>query len=673
MLYKKEIDGLRAVAVVPVILYHAGIKSFSGGFIGVDIFYVISGYLITAIIVNDLELNQFSFKDFYIKRFRRIVPQLALMMAFSLVFAWLWMLPNEMKSFCRSLIAVNLLSSNIYFFITSGYFDYSSNFKPLIHTWSISIEEQFYLIYPIFLALFFGKYKKYLSPAITIAFGISVASMEITARLSQNFAFYMLPTRVWELLAGCLLVILSIDSKYKVFIDKKSGFLRNFVPIFGASILIYCILYIDDSIEYPSLVTLLPVIGACILIISATKNTFMGRFLVLKPLVAIGSLSYALYIWHQPIFSFFRIRFFYVGLELRLVFTLTLLAIVSYITWRYVELPLRKNRQINSKVIVIPLLILISTFVLFGYVGNLNNGYPQRFSSSINALLEIYEQHNILRDDGGCNNHGKDDEIRGCIKGDISKKPTFALIGDSHASSLAHEMDILFKKKNISFIQYTKNTCPLAFNIESNPNNNCSNFQKKYLADLTERKINKLVIVSRWSFYPESYDFNNLEGGIDARGRDRFYISKDRDDKSVNQADQLMHSYKDSLITLLNAGKEIVLVYPIPEQGWNVPDYLARIKLYDLQLDGQNGVWAKVYLDRNKKIIDIFDSIPSRKNFYRLKPQDIFCDQASSGRCMSNHDLIPLYYDYDHLSNFGASMLLKNLDKNNPTLFNYSN
>jgi peptidoglycan/LPS O-acetylase OafA/YrhL len=673
MLYKKEIDGLRAVAVIPVILYHAGINSFSGGFIGVDIFYVISGYLITAIIVNDLKSSIFSFKDFYIKRFRRIVPQLVLMMFFSMVFAWLWMLPNEMKSFCRSLVAVNLISSNLYFFITSGYFDYSSNFKPLIHTWSISIEEQFYLLYPVCLAILFSKYRKYLASSMIGASVLSIASMEIAAKLSQNFAFYMLPTRVWELFAGCLLVFLSIDSKYKVFINKKSGLLRNFIPLIGASILIYCILYIDDSIEYPSLITLLPVFGASILIISATKNTYIGRFLTLKPIVAIGSLSYALYIWHQPIFSFFRIRFFYVGFELRLLFTLTLLAIVSYITWRYVELPLRKNKKLNSKVIIISALLIALTLVLFGLIGNLNNGYPQRFSSDINGLLRTYEQHNILRDDGGCNNYGRDDVIRGCIKGDVSKSPTFALIGDSHASALANELDIQFKKKNISFIQYTKNTCPLAFNIESTPNNNCRIFQENYLEDLAKRKINKLIIVSRWSFYPESHDFNNLEGGVDARGRDRFYISKTRNDKSLSQADELIHGYRDSIITLLNTGKEVVLIYPIPEQGWNVPEYLARIKLYDLQLDGQYGVKTNVYLARNKKIIDIFDSIPSSQKLYRLKPQDVFCHQVSTARCMSNNDFIPLYYDFDHLSNLGASILLKNLDRNNPKLLNDSN
>jgi len=289
MQYRKEIDGIRALAVISVIFFHAGFSAFSGGFFGVDIFFVISGYLITKIISEELENGTFSLLNFYERRIRRIIPALLFVMLCTLPFAWFIMMPQDLKEFSRSLISTPLFLSNFLFYSTSNYFSIDSELKPLIHTWSLAVEEQYYIIYPLFFMLIWKFGKKW---SIFLLFIIAISSFLIAKNYSFTdpcYAFYMLHTRVFELLIGSL-IILFFNYKEELFCNKSSTkiiiiyqnyrfIIEEFLSITGFAMMLYAILFFDKNTQNPTLFALIPTIGTALVLAFATNKNFTGKFL----------------------------------------------------------------------------------------------------------------------------------------------------------------------------------------------------------------------------------------------------------------------------------------------------------------------------------------------------------------------------------------------------------
>lgn len=298
MKYRAEIDGLRALAVVPVILFHAGFELFSGGFVGVDVFFVISGYLITTILIEDIESKRFSIINFYERRARRILPALFFVMLMCIPFAWMWMLPSQMEDFSQSLIAVSLFASNIWFWRESGYFDTAAEEKPLLHTWSLAVEEQYYLIFPIFLILAWRFGKNRVFWMIVVMAAISLLMSEWGWRKHPTANFYLLPTRAWELFAGSI----------AAFVVHKQGVQKNNpLALAGLAAIVFSIFFYDEATPFPSVYALVPVLGVVLLVLYADKDTFTAKLLSTKGFVGIGLMSYSAYLWHQPLFAFARI------------------------------------------------------------------------------------------------------------------------------------------------------------------------------------------------------------------------------------------------------------------------------------------------------------------------------------------------------------------------------
>ena len=304
MKYRSEIDGLRALAVLPVILFHAGFEWFSGGFVGVDVFFVISGYLITTIIISEMDEGNFSIVNFYERRARRILPALFFVMIACLPFAWLWLTPTDLKGFGQSLVGASTFSSNILFWLQSGYFDTGAEFKPLLHTWSLALEEQYYILFPIFLLLTWRLGIKWILILLSIIFIISLGVAQWGAYNRPSPTFFLLPTRGWELLVG---VFAAFYLKYNT--QLKSQVLNQVLSIVGFSMIIYSIIAFDETTPFPSLYALIPTIGTGLLIFCAVPNTVVHNLLSLKPIVGMGLISYSAYLWHQPLLAFARHRF----------------------------------------------------------------------------------------------------------------------------------------------------------------------------------------------------------------------------------------------------------------------------------------------------------------------------------------------------------------------------
>ncbi len=394
MKYRADIDGLRAVAVISVILFHAGISIFSGGYVGVDVFFVISGYLITNIILKEKEAGHFSLIDFYERRTRRILPALFLVIFCCIPFVLLWLFPGKAEAFGRATISTVLFVSNFLFWRETGYFADTADESPLLHTWSLSVEEQFYLLFPLCVITCWKLGKRWLVSFIAIICFISLALSQfggnitlISPFLEKNlsftavpsFAFFLPITRAWELLIGSLAAF--HHHKHQQLKGKPWHSALGLICIFIA------IFYFDNSTPFPSFYTLLPVVGTALILLYNRDASPIRSLLELPPLVKIGLISYSAYLWHQPIFAFARIRFnpqpttFY--LLILCVF------ILAYLSWKYVEKPFR-NKHIISRKFIFTFSFIGSLFlILIGTSFITTDGYINRYKKADKRLASI--------------------------------------------------------------------------------------------------------------------------------------------------------------------------------------------------------------------------------------------------------------------------------------------
>jgi len=360
--YRSEIDGLRALAVIPVIFFHAGFSFFSGGFVGVDVFFVISGYLITTIIIKELNNDTFSIKRFYERRARRILPALIFVILISSIISFIFLTRIELGSYFKSVIATLLFFSNFYFYKTTPYFRSESDLEPLLHTWSLSIEEQFYIIFPITLLLFHKFFKRYIF--LMLAFGF-VASLFICQFLALKTGgtlnFYFTFSRAWELALGaiCAHTLIYKDLSY-------STLIKNFLSTIGIILIVFSIFFFSRQTVFPSFYTLVPTIGTSLIILFADKDTFINKILSIKFLVSIGLISYSLYLWHQPLLAFGRIFFDDLSIinKLTLIFLSILMSIISYFL---IEKIFRDKNKMNFKTFFRTGYITSIFLILFSY------------------------------------------------------------------------------------------------------------------------------------------------------------------------------------------------------------------------------------------------------------------------------------------------------------------
>ena len=383
MQYRREIDGLRALAVLPVILFHADIKIFSGGFVGVDVFFVLSGYLITRLIVNEIDIGQFSITGFYERRARRILPALFFVMACSLPFAWVLLLPSDFVDFSQSLVANPLFIANFLFWLERGYFGVATELKPLIHTWSLSVEEQFYVLFPL-IFVFAWKRTFFLYTLLTLAILGSLSASYVITNLHFDTAFFLLPTRAWELLVGtCAALILRKNipplTSNKVINDGLS--------FLGLFLIMIAVFSFNNSTPFPGLYALLPATGTWLVIVFSEKSNYAKTFLGTPVLVLLGLISYSTYLWHQPLFSFYE----HSGITLSgpiIYLCLGLLSIfLGFLSWKYIEQPFR-NRSYLTRATIFKLSIGCSViFITLGSIGYFMNGFPNRYGSEDRKLL----------------------------------------------------------------------------------------------------------------------------------------------------------------------------------------------------------------------------------------------------------------------------------------------
>lgn len=428
--YRPDIDGLRAFAVLSVVIFHAFPNSLTGGFVGVDVFFVISGYLISSIIIRDVKAQRFSFIDFYKKRILRIFPALIVVLSFCYYVGWETLLPSEFSALGKHIAGGAGFISNLLLWSESGYFDISSSLKPLLHLWSLGVEEQFYFIWPIILILSFKKGWGFLSCAL-IVLGISLFYSIYTMHSDATANYYSPVSRFWELMFGVALAILSSENRSFAVITHKNG---NLLSIVGFILILASLFLINESMAFPGYVAILPVMGASLIIAAGSDAIINKHVLSMRAVVFIGMISYPLYLWHWPLMSFLRIWIGKQPSDMFMFSSIIISLVMAYLTYALVEVPIRFGK-VKSRA-PIPLVALVVGFFVLGTTTYYLNGIPYRYITSLNNPSDDGAD---VADGGflqkGCGSVDSTIDFANC-QSDKRQVAVNAVIGDSKAAAL---------------------------------------------------------------------------------------------------------------------------------------------------------------------------------------------------------------------------------------------
>lgn len=659
MKYRGEIDGLRALAVMPVIVFHADKQLLSGGFIGVDIFFAISGFLIASLIFTEKEQGRFSIGDFYIRRARRILPPLFVVLISTAPLVWLWMMPDHFDTYLKALVSIPIFATNFLFWQESGYFNPFNELNPLLHTWTLAVEEQFYLIFPIATLLLWRFTRTLFVLALTVALLISLALADYASHHHPVAGFYLIATRAWELLAGCVAA---------AFFYNRQAFANNTVSVIGFCLVVVSFIVFDENTRWPSVYTLIPIGGTLMVICCSGAGTLVHRLLTLAPIILLGQLSYSLYLWHQPLFAFARLKNVAEPSHATY-FLLALLALgLAYLTWRLVETPIRRKpyRIFTPRIIVggaTAVSVLVIAVASGAYISGLRPASailsPPNFDYAI--LLQSTRPCNVKQAFGG------EPSLAGCVFGDPKGDRVVAIYGDSHADDLALYMSQEFRSKGTKGVLLKRpRHCDLIIGTYKgiSPKPALCNESAAALRRYLDTSVDTTIVMLRWTFhlYPAPGFIDDLltendSGRVekDTAGYREYYVlsSDGNPDYSGEAKTKVVRAFLDYLTE--GVRHQVIVVYPVPETSFEMykENYLYYADtgrpLEQLSISHQN------YLKRNALILDILDGYEG--SIDRAKPERVFCSTYIAQRCAAQADSVVFYKDDDHLSPEGARRL----------------
>ncbi|MEJ1968879.1 MAG: acyltransferase family protein [Rhizomicrobium sp.] len=638
--YRADIDGLRAVAVVPVVLYHFGVRGFGGGFVGVDIFFVISGYLITGLIFAELRGQSFSVLRFYERRIRRIFPALFAVIVASLAAGTVVLFPRDLLRLAESAAATTVFGSNFDFWQQAGYFDVGAELKPLLHTWSLAVEEQFYVVFPALLYVLHSRRRATLL-GLVVALGVfSFAASLWAVGRAPTAAFYLAPFRTWELMLGAVLALGQFPAP-------RSRLAGEAISLAGLAAIAWAVLTFTIATPFPGANALFPCAGAAALIYAGGAETLTRRLLSSPPLVGIGLISYSLYLWHWPIHVFAD---YASGRPAAAIETAALIALsfaLGYLSWRHIERPFRGPAIPRRTIFLLAGLAIATTLVLCGALFALQ-GLPQRFTPDIRRIFAEADDSEPRRHD--CFNRTAEDVAAGriCAIGDTrAASPSFVLWGDSHADAILPAVADAARRAGRKGLFVAHGRCPplLLLSLTDEPTGRCAQLNAAALALIRRDRIGEVVLAARWPYYDQGTGF-----GPDA-SEVRHLI--DLAPAAPHDADQHAAFARVLERTIRALGHvKIVLVATVPEPGFDVPQVLARDALHHLAADRRPT--RDGYAVRNAFVLRDFADLRRRYAVTVVDPAAALC---ATGRCTLARDGRPLYVDHHHLSALGALTL----------------
>ncbi len=652
MTRRAEIDGLRAVAVSAVILFHAGVRGFEAGYLGVDVFFVISGFLIGQIILRELSEGRFRFSHFYLRRTRRILPALTVMLLACALAGWVLLPPTGFKNLAEGLGTTVLFLSNFYYMTQTGYFGPQAETLALLHTWSLAIEEQYYLLFPILAVLIFRFARATFFPLITL---LCIASFVLGLSLQAGFpekVYFFTPARVWQILLG-VLAILGRDR-----LPSRAADLGFVLIILG---------FIVDrgATSFPTPGAVLVCLGAAIYLPSASSQQGAGRLLSLEPLRLIGLVSYSAYLWHQPLFAFSReiTQTHLTGLQILALIGLTFL--VATLSYRFIELPFQNPaRRLSAPRVVWPL-ALLTTAALFGFAfqGHKNGGYPERFSPEVQRLSLLEQQKLPYRNSCGYRGVGANPEhpLVACLfEPETAAKGEVILIGDSHTSVISKPLIKRLTAEGYSVYLTFSGGCTPALGLKVQFKDHCESFMQAAYAYAAQRPEATVVLASRFALYIQSREFDNLEtseGLLDVKPTELVEQTVFRAPQDASRVSDVAERIAQSLSALART-HNVLVVAPIPEAGIEVPKWLIKKLISGGEIPSLSTPFH-AYQARHQPFFDaLLASGFDAGNVFQTA--DVFCEGAPR-RCALTKGQTALYNDNNHLSETGVEMLAEAL------------
>jgi len=629
--YRAHIDGLRAVAVMAVLLFHADL-GLGGGYVGVDVFFVISGYLITGLILKDLNGGHFKITEFWERRIRRILPALSVVVLACLVAGWFLYFPLEFKELGKSVIAQALLVSNVYFWKESGYFAQAAEMKPLLHTWSLAVEEQFYLLFPFLLVVIYRFSRQSLVRTIILLWFLSFSLSVYWSYTHAPAGFFLLPTRAWELLIGAFLATVPAQRKCE-------RWLAEVLSWSGLLAILCAVYFFDRETKFPGFAASLPCFGtAMILWTNNHASTSVGRFLALRPVVFVGLISYSLYLWHWPLLVFAK----YMALEpipwFQRILILLGSMVLAVLSWRFVEAPFRKRTLFKSRAMIFSFAGIITAVLLLAGVAIFKmNGVPSRVpAEALKYVDSANEQTAFLIDLCNSDKWGLKDALTGNFPelggGDKTRPVEILVWGDSHAAALMPVFDTLCRQHSVRGVIATHASTPPLLGYETvwQPTLGADSISyNKAIADfILSRHVRDVVLVANWNKYID----------ID------------------NGTDRIRSGLLATIGALQDAGVRIWVVRTVPRYNFSIPDALGQA-IWRGRDPQKIGLSLAEFCSQSNRRDPIFQGLETMfPNVKVLDPTRLFVGQNNLCRVTDSGGKA-LYFDQGHLSPAGAMFL----------------
>lgn len=638
--FRQDINALRAWAVVSVVLYHFGVPGFSGGFVGVDIFFVISGYLMTGIIVSGLKVGKFSVLNFYFARINRIIPALLLLCLMLLALGWFLLAPDDYEILAKHVKDTLLFVSNNTYRKESGYFDVLSHEKWLLHTWSLSVEWQFYLILPVFLyvAWLINKKRRWLFSVVFVVFLYSLVSCILKTNEAPTKAFYMIKYRYWEMLAGGLVYFLSDFLRDKI--SRGAGTVVYVASILGVLLPVF---FVTSESHWPGYLALIPVLGAAAFILVNRSDLAVVNN---KAVVWVGERSYSIYLWHWP--AVVLLDYFQLLSSIYLVaFGVLGSFVVAELSYRLIENPFRKRR--NSVVWVVPAIVLLASVgVCAMALGVIKlKGLPDRVDPVVVKLAA--EKGNI--DKGKSNCIYGENPAQGPLSCEYGKGEIKAVVlGDSHAIAIASAVQAALPERSGKILLWSRAACPFIKGVTAKIDQDCNDFVSWVLENIKSVPSNvPVILIQRSSLY-----VMGANEGVVGTGKVKppIYFDQPYDYPAPEFLAQFRQHTLDTLCEV-SKSRKLYWMKPTPELKIGVPQVMARAKMRNM--DKRVFVSLAEYNERSQFVFSLMNDAKKDCGVQMLDPLPYLCDDKA---CYGDRDGWPVYFDDDHLSASGNKLLI---------------
>lgn len=649
MKYRSELNGLRAIAIIPVLFFHAGFDWASGGFIGVDIFFVISGFLISSIILEKLNSQEkFSFFDFLTRRFWRLAPALYFVCFIAAIPAYFMLLPLEFKEFGGSLWSSAVFGSNIWFFDKVNYFRPVSKDALLLHTWSLGAEMQFYF----FLAFFvpFALKTNWIKP---IQFLVIITVLSFIAALfawpnKPEANFFLPPSRIWEFTLGALIA----------FWPKKTEMRKSvceFFSISGIVLIVASFLLLSENSQHPGIVTLVPVAGTVLIILFSNQSTLCFNCLSFTPMVFIGLISYSLYLWHQPIMAIVRI----VNQEpldnIQFAVVVFISFFLAVLTWRFVETPLRYRSGVDwqrRRLVLLPSVILVATI---GISIEISDGMPGRLPVS---ALDTLNDPMAIPSNAACIKGISEswEEYTPCVYNKGGSR-VFVVVGDSHANALTEELALVLKDLDVSLVELSMNSCPpLKLLARYSEGAICAEFIEKSRQAIVDLGPEAIIFAARWNMYQPN--FSRMYGAG--------YNTNVFEDQSTSDPHYLkfLKEFEDLVEQHQESGTKSIAISTVPTHVDDVPKLMAGRLFLNFLKRPPVSIAIGDHFDRDFVALNAFAELQDKTDLIFVNSTEVLCDSSLSKVCLAEVEGKSLYRDDDHINRRGAKYLAEYIAEN---------